>query len=159
MTKPNNYSLAAEPENLEELDEPEDAPCMLTAGHTAFHLPRSLMSPENGREYGFRTLRCGGVDDRAAYDLSVSQGWIPAKGSEVKEFKNAHHMNVFADEQDDLVRVQGQLVMYRSRQTKQYFDTQNETLLNAQRQTVARYRKASPEDWAGPEAHRGYGNF
>lgn len=139
--------------------EPEEAPTLLSPGATAFHLPRSLLNPDNGREYGYRTYRCGGVDDRTQYDLCTSQGWLPADASEIKEFNNAHHLNVYADTQDKLARVQGQVVMYRTKESKQFWDTQNEQILQGYRATVARYRKAHQEDHVGPEAGRGYGNW
>lgn len=156
MTVKENYQKGAP---LHPIPEPEEAPRMMSPGSTAFHLPRSLLNPETDKTFGFKSYRCGGVDDVDSINRARERGWIPQKASDIPEFQTAPNMNIFNDKQDDLVRVQGTIVMYQKKEAKDYWDTQDQTLLDNYKNTVARYRKISREDFAGPDAHRGYGNW
>jgi len=139
--------------------EPEEAPRLMSPGSTAFHLPRSLLNPDQDKKYGFKAYRCGGVDDVDSINRATERGWYPLKASEIPELQVAPNMNIFADRQDDLVRVQGTVLMAQNHEAQSHWELQDETLLTNYKNTVALYRKVNKEDFTGPEAHRGYGNW
>ena len=141
------------------ISEPTEGPGMVSPGSTLFHLPRSLLNPDQDITYGFKTFRCGGVDDHESIYRAQGRGWMPVNSSEVEELKVAPGMNIFADAQDNLVRVQGTVLMKQKRDAKNHWDTIDGTLMKNYESTIARYRKPHKEDNAGPEAGRGFGVF